>query len=298
MSASLLNQIFYPYKKFDADSLKELTPWMLTKEYMDTFIIPMVLLEPSTKDTMNDVSVNEVSVNEVSVNEVSVNEENILIEETQELVITNVIERPQVQTWFCSRKTDTLFWAMYVAKHGESEYHMIEHRYRNTEMEEKQKVMLHIKQRADAFRGSVQHTKITKVCVQEILSDLMINKKTSWYTFLALSYYYKINAIVSYNKTYYEFSCSESEVWHHFTRSQDGYISVDTEPLTEEDLTSLREINVLLDYGQPAKPIKSITTYKVEDLLNMAARLDIEEPTNVKWKKNDWYQAIIERCVW
>ena len=202
---------------------------------------------------------------------------------------------PRVSSIFSPNKTDTLFWCVYAISHGESAYHMIGNRFRNTEIEEKQRVMEDIKKNADVFRGSLSGIKITKVAVQEILSDLMLNKKTSWQTFAALCYYYKINAIITYNKTYYEFSSTQEYPIYHFTRTQDGHISVDTDHLTQETVETIRQSHIVLEY---TKTIKSIGAYKVQDLLTMAGVLEVEEPVNAKWKKADWYQAIADRCLW
>jgi len=327
-ATSLLNQIFYPYKKFDATKIHEFGPWMLSNEYLE--FIEKHKEEQNVYQSSFESPV-QSSDDHVVQSIVFTNEQPILQEDEIENVILlepiinpriepiinpriepiinpriepiinvniNTPNRSVVNTWFRSSKPDTLFWSIYTAFHGEAAYHIIGNRYRNTEIEEKQKVMEYIKKNADVFRGSVHNVKITKVSVQEILSDLMLNKKTSWLTFVALCYYYKINAIVSYNKTYYEFSTAHGESCYHFTRNQDGHISVDTEPLTEEGASNLRETNVHLDYGHPAKPIKSITSYKVDDLFHMATVLDVVQPPNTKWKKADWFNALVQRCLW
>jgi len=299
-ATSLLNQIFYPYKKFDAAKIHEFGPWMLSKEYLEllekqTETQVVERLEESDDEPRQQPQPDPLSDKLVQttlpLDQSTVVEESIVLETVEQT-------QPQANTWFRSSKPDTLFWSIYTAFHGEAAYHIIGNRYRNTEIEEKQKVMEYIKKNADVFRGSVHNVKITKVSVQEILSDLMLNKKTSWLTFVALCFYYKINAIVSYNKTYYKFLTAHGESWYHFTRNQDGHISVDLEPLSEEGKTKIHDTNILLDYTQAAKPIKAIGSYKVEDLFHMATLLDVVQPPNTKWKKADWYNALVQRCLW
>jgi hypothetical protein len=297
MTESMLNQIFYPYKKFDAENIGLLVPWMLTRvslTKLEEQPLAKVEEQPSAKLV-------EQPLTKLGEQPLAKVEEQPSAEAKQPL--TELVEQEntmsptnqRVHSMFSPNKTDTLFWCIYTIFHGESAYHMIGNRFRNTEIEEKQRVMEHIKKNADIFRGSVQHTKITKVAVQEILSDLMLNKKTSWQTFAALCYYYKINAIITYNKTYYECISTQEYPIYQFTRTPDGHISVDTDPLTQETIDTIRQSHIVLEY---TKTIKSIGTYKVQDLLSMANVLDIVEPVNAKWKKADWYQAIADRCLW
>jgi len=317
MTESLLNQIFYPYKKFDAETISLLVPWMLTRESLAEAKQPLaeakqplvqakqplaklveqplakVVEQPLTKlGEQPSAKLEEQPLTEAKQPSAEAKQPLVkLVEQENTMSTTN----QRVHSMFSPNKTDTLFWCIYTIFHGESAYHMIGNRFRNTEIEEKQRVMEHIKKNADIFRGSVQHTKITKVAVQEILSDLMLNKKTSWQTFAALCYYYKINAIITYNKTYYECISTQGYPIYQFTRTPDGHISVDTDPLTQETIDAIRQSHIILEY---TKTIKSIGTYKVQDLLSMANVLDIVEPVNAKWKKADWYQAIADRCLW
>ena len=286
MTESLLNQIFYPYKKFDAETISLLVPWMLTRESLAEAKQPLAQAKQPLAEAKQPLAQAKQPLAKLV-------EQPLVKLEEQENTMSPTNQR--VHSMFSPNKTDTLFWCIYTIFHGESAYHMIGNRFRNTEIEEKQRVMEHIKKNADIFRGSVQHTKITKVAVQEILSDLMLNKKTSWQTFAALCYYYKINAIITYNKTYYECISTQGYPIYQFTRTPDGHISVDTDPLTQETIDAIRQSHIVLEY---TKTIKSIGTYKVQDLLSMANVLDIVEPVSAKWKKADWYQAIADRCLW
>jgi len=282
----MLNQIFYPYKKFDAETISLLVPWMLTRESLAEAKQPLAQAKQPLAQAKQPLA-------KLVEQPLAQAKQPLAKVEEQENTMSPTNQR--VHSMFSPNKTDTLFWCIYMIFHGESAYHMIGNRFRNTEIEEKQRVMEHIKKNADIFRGSVQHTKITKVAVQEILSDLMLNKKTSWQTFAALCYYYKINAIITYNKTYYECISTQGYPIYQFTRTPDGHISVDTDPLTQETIDTIRQSHIILEY---TKTIKSIGTYKVQDLLSMANVLDIVEPVNAKWKKADWYQAIADRCLW
>jgi hypothetical protein len=136
--ASYLNQIFYPHNKFD-DCLDALEPWMLTHDKLQDNVQGHVVSPSGIAQT----------------------------EEPQTTVLT---VKKQI---FSPVKTDTLFWCAYVVNKGEAEYEMIGNRYKNAEIEEKQKMIDFIKKNPDAIKSSF---KITGVKMKEIMSELMMDK--------------------------------------------------------------------------------------------------------------------------
>lgn len=253
-TSSYLNQIFYPHNKFD-ECLETLEPWMLT----------------SDKVQSPDVSLLEIA----------------RTEEPQAIVLTI---KKQI---FSPVKTDTLFWCAYVANKGEAEYEMIGNRYKNAEIEEKQKMIDFIKKSPEAIKSSF---KITGIKMKEIMSELMMDKKTSWTAFLAMCVYYKFNAIVCYKKTYLDFFVKGASNTHLFHRDESGHISVDTCELDEAEMKDIRDSRIYLGQN-PEKPLKAASHYKMEDLLEMADKVGIDCGQN-KWKKADWYNAILKELEW
>ena len=161
--------------------------------------------------------------------------------------------------------------------------------------------MEYIKTNSDRIRSS--GIKISKVRIQETMSELMINKKTSWSTFWVLCIYYKYNAIVVYNQTYMNFTPihQDNEMptpTYLFTRSNDGHISIDFTALTKESLDEIKKTHIEIDHIQD-RPIKAASSYKISDLVTMASILKLTPPSSdVKWKKSDWYDAILQKCLW
>ena len=255
--ASYLNQIFYPHNKFD-DCLKELEPWMLTEDKIKA-VVPHG-------------------------------------EEKESLIPTVKKSFPTVQPKkhiFSPTKIDTLFWCAYTINKGEAEYEMIGNRYKNTEIDEKQKMIDFIKKNPDAIKSSF---KITAVKMKEIMSELMMDTKTSWTAFLAMCVYYKFNAIVCYKKTYLDFFVKGAENTHLFHRDDSGHISVDTCELDEDEIKDIRNSKIHLGQN-PEKPLKAVSHYKMEDLTEIAEKLGVTCGQN-KWKKADWYDAIIKELEW
>jgi len=261
---SVLNQIFYPYKKFDDPAMIEsLEKWMF---------VPLV-------DLKSDLI--EIPI----------------VEEKLESVLNLVLEpeiKPKEQRAFSPKKQDTLFWCSYVANYGESEYWLIGNKYKNAELSEKQKVIEYIQKDKTAFKSS--YPKLTNVKIQEIMSELMLDKKTSLQTFMALCVFYKFHAIITSKNTYIEFSPTLNNTdipIFLFIRSDDGHFSFKSLE-TKGDVDHIKSTHVLID-SDPEKPLKAASNYKMEDLKHMAETLGIEPGD--KWKKADYYESLMKRCI-
>jgi len=261
-----LNQIFYPHNKFD-DRLHELEPWMLDTQAVTRFS----------------------SVNIQSKEQKQQEQEQEQEEQTAETVVQ---EKPKKQI-FSPVKTDTLFWCAYVVNKGEAEYEMIGNRYKNAEIEEKHKMINFIKKNPGSIKSSF---KITAIKIKEIMSELMMDKKTSWPAFLAMCVYYKFSAIVCYKKTFLEFSVKDAEYTYLFHRDASGHISVDTTELDDAEIKDIRDTRIHLGQN-PEKPLKAASHYKMDDLSEMAEKLGVECGQN-KWKKADWYDAVLKEMEW
>jgi hypothetical protein len=252
---SYLNQIFYPHNKFD-DRLHELDPWMLTMNKIQATSCTQL------KHTAIEPTVAEPVAN----------------------------DKMQI---FSPVNTDTLFWCAYVIAKGDAEYAMIGNRYKNTEIEEKQKMIDFIKANPDAIKSSF---KISAVKMKEIMSELMMDKKTSWTAFLAMCVYYKFSAIICYKRTFLEFSVKGADNTYLFHRDAAGHITVDTSELDEQEMKDIRDTRICLGHN-PEKPLKAASHYKMDDLTDMADKLAISCGQN-KWKKADWYEAILKELEW
>ena len=216
---SLLNQIFYPYKKFDdVESISSLEPWMFfTLSCNENVKIETVPCEseprniepPGTQSIIPVTKFNERrgGVWNPASRDSDEGEPRVPPKENsfQPIIpVTKFNERqgggkgePRVPP------NDTLFWAAYTVFHGEAGYWVIGNKYKNTEIAEKQKIIDSIRTTGFLKRA---YSKISNVRVQEIMSELMLDKKTSWNTFMAICAFYKFRALVIRGKTYMEFS--------------------------------------------------------------------------------------------
>jgi hypothetical protein len=283
--STFLHQIFYQHKKFDTPaSCRELEAWMLVDQYRS------FVEEPGIVDVQEDV--------------LQIDQEPSYPQTVRPVTTLPkaVITLPKAD-FFLPKKEDTLFWCAYVLHHGEGEYRMIGNRYRNVEIQEKQRILDYIRANTAEFKtsGSGNGPKITNVSIQEVQSELMINKKTSWITFWMMCVFYRFHALVVYDKTYLECNprCSDpSPPIYHFTRSKDGHISLHMTPLTEEEAEVIRTSHVRVDMLRTEHPLRAMSNYKVPELETMANLLGLPDKGPVKIKKADLYEAIVEKCRW
>jgi len=276
--STFLHQIFYQHKKFDtAASCRDLEAWMLIDRYRS------FSEAPGPVDVQEDV-----------------------LPIDQEPSYPQTVRPVTTQSkadFFLPKKDDTLFWCAYVLHHSEGEYRMIGNRYRNVEIQEKQRILDYIRANTAEFKtsGSGNGPKITNVCIQEIQAELMINKKTSWMTFWMMCVFYRFHALIVYDKTYLECNprCSDpSPPIYRFTRSKDGHISLHMTPLTEEEAEAIRSSHIRVELLRSDQPLRAMSNYKVAELEAMANTLGLPDKGSAKMKKADLYEAIVEKCAW
>jgi hypothetical protein len=238
-------------------------------------------------------------------------------------------------TIFSPRKQDSLFWSMYIAKHGVGEFFEIGSKYMNKEIEEKSKIMEFMK----TNRPLLKSMKITSDKGQEIMGDLMTNKKTELTVVCAFALFYQVRiwVVSEDSRTYFEFLPHNSDdntpvyVIHRskpkrseplcsstrFTTVSDvsapaslptslpnppdrrsgGFASytVDTHVL-EKTLIRIRDEMFRLE--SPTFHMKGISNYKITDLEKIIKILGITRPPEItKWKKTDMYNTIRLHCM-
>ena len=71
--------------------------------------------------------------------------------------------------------------------------------------------------------------------------------------------------------------------------------SVCMDELSEEKMKELEENNIVLD--SCTRPLKTISNYKVEQLVDMATQLELYD-TTCKYKKNELYNIITSKLKW
>ena len=341
-----LNQIFYPCKQFDDfESLKRLDKYIVNVENMNLFlnsvskkfeeiksspivkeIVPIVapiapIVVPIVAPIMASIIV-PIVVPIVAP---------IIASIIVPIVYHNIESKKKRDPIFYPRCEDSLFWSIFIAFHGMKEYEYIGKKYANRELEEKQKIMEHFKKNPSSMKQ--MNFKVTNVLLQEILSDLMTNKKTSLATFLAFVSYYKKRVFIVRKNTYlmYNFETlstpSSSTEFIRTTTPIKGSIvlqnsgfqvsspekdisedmnfvilhynpetksyGIDTE-ITQEKVANILDTKCRLSGF--LKPLRGVSTYKVEELEEMGNKMGLTWYPKIK--KNELFELINNEALW
>jgi hypothetical protein len=201
-------------------------------------------------------------------------------------------------------KMDTLFWCLYISYYGEEQYLAIGNKYGNAEIVEKQKIMEVLKSNKNALKNL--HRKITISLYQEIMSDLMTNAKTSLLSLVAFSVYYKKNILLlnTINKTFLEYRYDDRSTstttesgelgpWLIIKYTENKKYGFFTEEM--EDISEI--IREYIYIAGPDKPLRGISTYKIGELLEIAAKIP-ELAKESKLSKPDLYGKIWHSLLW
>lgn len=289
MTTPFLNQIFYKCNKFDnIESIQALSSFMLTIQNMDKIkewsvssvkpiipeIPPPVIEEPTPIHKPNKKDFKD-------------------LKDLKESKNSDI---------FYPQNNNSLFWCAFIASYGFIEYEIIGKKYANREIDEKQKIIDFIKKTPQKLKLS--NHKITNVMIQEILSDLMVNLKSSLLAFIGLTHYYNKHFYIVRGHTYLYFSSNVNETFEespnsffiiHYKNEKEYGIDMDT---TLEKINNIQNNYVYIESID--KPLRGISAYKVNDLDDMCKKLLVDSNDN-KWsymKKPDLYKYIWEMCIW
>ena len=281
-SKNSLYQIFYPYNKFD--DVQKLDPWFLTQDLKQSFCIKIVPKKPEPINPRQDIVYKPIV-------------------DIASTIKTEIVPEPRSQSvspkpsLTIPDRPDTLFWSVYIFHYGYTEYLAIGKKYGNAELAEKQKIMEHIQKNKYIFKPV--NRKITLGASQEIMSELMTNKKTSLLTLNALSIYYKINILVSNkeNGTYLEYMYNKDDEQTHSNWLLLAYKNGRYGIVDNETLEDYRKGICIEDFD---KPLRGISSYKVCELKELADKIPqiCKNPERDSWKKPELYGNIWQACLW
>jgi len=201
----------------------------------------------------------------------------------------NIVKKPEV---FIPNQQDTLFWCYYIIKNGDIAYETLNNK--NTLIAKQMKIDLvsTIRKNKDTVK-TYKFDTISNI-ENNLANDNVLNKKT----FLALCAIENMNIIYISKKTYFELLMNDTEqvyVINEIHNNTNHFYKCGFEIISKEKINSIRESLYKLDTID--KPIKSISSYKVQDLIDICNKLAIEtiNKDNSKCKsKKDLYELIIQ----
>ena len=274
--ATFLNQIFYKCNKFDnMQSIQNLNPYMLDLHNMKKIIESIDKKEYNTDNSLEAAAV-------------SIVEKNILKETNKK------------STVFFPQRENSLFWCMFIANYGYAEYEYIGKKYANRELHEKQLIADTLRKDPQLMKNS--NHKITNVAIKEIISELMVDKKSKLSTIFAFVTVYKKNVFIFKDKTYLYFSCTKSSLQDDNNQFDDNTVIIEYQDddfgidleVTQDKVTEILKNTLQLESIE--KPLKGISAYKVSELEDMGRVLDIK--LEVAVKKSELYEIIYKQTVW
>ena len=128
--------------------------------------------------------------------------------------------------------------------------------------------------------------------LNDIERELLYEKKITTKSLVALCLLYKINIMYIYNRTYFEI-VNDIDKKINIIVNEKGENKI-LEDLSDEKINYYRENYLYID--NISKPLKSITSYSKDELINMVEKLDIKD-ISVKKTKKEMYEKIITILV-
>jgi hypothetical protein len=197
-------------------------------------------------------------------------------------LVVKIPTKSDPKSSYFTDKTDSLFWCLYIAAHGHPAYESIGRGYSNVEIAEKQKIIEFVRKNQGIAK--------TKVMAQEIMSDLMTNKRASLMVLPALAAFYKKQIVITkQNRFYIDIPGTEDSDTLYLIKNERGNYGIDYSNPSPN-------LNKLIRLNNYDKPLAAISTYKIGDLTELAIQVGID--TTVKRNKADLYQAVTIKCLW
>jgi hypothetical protein len=304
--SSFLNSLFFLKPKYlnIQSVLNILRNFMFTKTNHATILTNSPLLIGNEEGIVKvEVGIDNEIVLSNTIQEVNVDRplENIVIVEPSVIVEPVVIKQEER---ILPKQSDTLFWCLFIIHFGYPEYIEVDRNYGVKELEMKKQIGDFITKNPHKMKNT--NVKLTKIAVQEILSELLTSQKdTSMNCMMAILVFYNINVILvnSAKKVMLEYiantetSEDSEEIIPTYVLYKDTYnkYTLCSHPLDQSQIEDMKSTMVCLESYN--KPLKAASHYKVEDLEDMAKKLGIFDMKK-KYKKVDLYNEVNNACEW
>jgi len=192
--------------------------------------------------------------------------------------------------FFYPRDKDSLFWSFYIIKNGLLNYQMIQNK--NIVYEKGVKIDY-----VEKLRKEKQVIKPYKFdSLMNLENNLATDYKIGIPTFLTLCVIENINVIIVRKKTFYELLLNDTNDIYVINLSENDKYGFKHIVKNGEDYETYK--NTFFRINNMDKPIKTITYYKVSELVDMCEKLSIEI-VNTTTKKNkskkELYELIIQQ---
>ena len=190
------------------------------------------------------------------------------------------VSEPKVvkNDFFTPQQKDTLFWCLYIIKHGFTTYDMLGDKHFSNEKIEKFNYIEMLRKN----KATLKENKIKPL--SEIEDNIANSECISIKTLSALALLEKINIIIIFKKTYCEFDNNIENPTHIIHKIVNKY----KYELDSANIQSYKDNYLkIISFENPLMPISS---YKISELVELCAKIGI---TEIKQSKSNLYQLII-----
>ena len=203
--------------------------------------------------------------------------------------------------FFTPKQSDSLFWCFYILCNGYTSYEY-ETNYFTAEQQFKIKTIEKVKKGDN--KQALKDNKISKKNFESGLMEVVTPK-----TLYALCIFYSINVFYVHNNTYYDIVVdSEKPINVIRYNSETNNYSVCAGAGAGVGTDNSQTSQQLCDYIEKIKeshwkletiekPLRAITSYSMEELVNICNKLDISitDESNKKKKKAELYSSILQK---
>jgi hypothetical protein len=189
-------------------------------------------------------------------------------------------------------QTDSLFWCFYILKYGVSKYEMeVGNQHFTIEKAEKFKYI-------ETLRKNKDILKINKIKpLSEVENDLANNQRISIKTFFALCVFEKINILLVDKRKIYESITNDESKINVIHRNGVSFEHSIEYNVPDEKIALFRDTYYKVQGFDSG--LKSMTSYKTDELLELCKKLDIDVSTKSKadtkkMTKKDIYELLVQ----
>ena len=221
------------------------------------------------------------------------------VEEVNEISDVESIEETPTEEYIQPKQKDSLFWCIFIAKHGYQEYLEIQNHYSSRQMDLQKKICNYVKDNTHLLK--TVNIRITKAMVQEIISDLMTEiKKTSIYVLYAYAFYFQLNIVIMHpNEKCFLKVFTEDENFENtiilLQKNEHEQYTLLNDNLSLQEYIDLFNNKFCIE--NHIRPLKTISNYKVFDLDEIAEKLDLDFEDK-PMRKQEKYDEITKLIKW
>lgn len=187
------------------------------------------------------------------------------------------------------REKDKLFWMLYIFQNSYESYNMLGKNTYSFEMKEKTKYVKQIKK-------DKKDLKQYKIKISELEADLLYSKAININTFFILLILNKINFIYYTENLVFQWKRPNNETTFILNHDKKNNIYYDEDKaLVDEYFNDLKKTRLVIDNLN--KPIKGVSTYKVNEIKEICSKLQINIMKNAKktFSKKELYEKIVQK---